>query len=246
MPVVSNRLELIYYDIPKVACTSLKALFWEIENGRPLPVRGKLSIAQRIQKKLGLLEVTDIHYQHGYRTCSHARARTLDLPEGFERITVLRDPIARLYSAWTNKAGEDVFERRDEMEDLLNEELSVSPGFGEYIDRFEAYRSVSRPVRVHTLPYSWHLGPDLSAYDHVFKIEDMDALRAFLSGKAGYEISLPHSNSTPAAPPGAGLHQKQIDRLLDLTRVEYDWLNGFYDQTAGLDRLLAKIGARRA
>lgn len=38
MPVASSQLSLVYYDVPKVACTSLKTWFWELEMVKLLQV----------------------------------------------------------------------------------------------------------------------------------------------------------------------------------------------------------------
>lgn len=182
MPVISHPLHLVYFDIPKVACTSLKVLMWELDNGAPFRTRQEMTRLDRVRRRLGMDTAPrvsgSIHYVPGYQTWSFARVQTLDLPEGYDRITVLRDPIARISSAWTNKMSQDVFAARDEVEDLHNEGLSDAPGFGAFIDNFERYRDISRPVRVIRSPM-----PGISAPVST-PISMSSALRRWLNWKA--------------------------------------------------------------
>lgn len=245
MPVISHSLQLVYFDIPKVGCTTLKTLLWEIDHGTPFRRWTDLSFMDRLRRRLWLdrstLANSGIHYQPGYRTWSYDRAQSLDIPEGYARLTVLRDPIARIFSAWTNKMTQAVFAARDEEEDLRNEGLPTMPGFGEFIERFEEYCRFSRPVRVHTYPYRWHLGPDLGAYDAVFRLEDGAALESYLSARQGAPVTMGRRNRTTTFDRDAQLTPSQTDRLVALTRDEYAWTGGLYDQQAGLDRFLSRL-----
>ena len=243
MPVISHKLKLAYFDIPKVACTTLKTALWEIENGREFEASPKLPISDRIRNLISDAKAEnwlDIHDIDGYRTLSYRLAKEIDIPSDYDRITVLRDPIARFYSAWSNKANWKTFSARGELYDLENEGLAPSPSFPEFLREFERYRAASRPVRVHTFPYAWHLGPDLSPYDKRFKLEKMGELEEYLSQRAGVQVSLPKANRTVASREPLDLSAPEIDKLIDLTKEEYAWLDGLYDQSASLERLLAR------
>lgn len=244
MPVIAHSLRLVYFDVPKVGCTTLKTLLWEMENNRPFPGTDAPLLHKRLISKLGLSRppIPGIHHVEGYRTWSWKRAQTCDIPADYTRITILRDPAARLYSAWSNKGVESVFALRREFEDLHNECVPTAPDFGAYLDHFETYRRVSRPVRVHTEPYSWHLGPSVHSYDRVFRLEDMESLEVFLSERAGREVRIPRHNSSREVPRTAPLTDRQIARLVALCAEDYAWCDFHYDPVKGIDQVLTKTG----
>ena len=227
MPVISNRTKLAYFDVPKIACTSLKTLFWEIETGRKYPsLPYRFQLMRRLLKRLGH-RLPSIHEEAGYETRSFLTAQPV--PAGFETMVVIRDPIDRIYSAWRNKASAQILQRKDGERDLRNEGLPVQPDFGTYVERLDRYRAVVRPVRVHTQPIAWHLGPTLDAFDHVFRMEDLGALSEFLSKRLGRTISVPHFNRTKAAAGVDRLNPIQVEALRSAVAADYTWLAGAYD-----------------
>ncbi|MEL6708305.1 MAG: sulfotransferase family 2 domain-containing protein [Pseudomonadota bacterium] len=241
MAVVSHELKLIYFDVPKVACTTLKTQLYELAHG-PLVAPFQPTLKDRARAALGRPRPRhkgpSVHYRDGYRTFSYTRAlREQDLPSDYARIAVVRDPIARFYSAWANKANEADFARRDELEDLRNEGLSTAPDFQQYLEAFEVYRTHSRPVRVHNQPYSWHLGPSASDFDKIFQIEDMSRLEAWLCERHGEPITLKKSNLSERKQKAVALEDSQKAKLLALTHEDYRWLGDLYDAQAGLEGL---------
>ena len=235
MPVVSNRARLVYFDVPKIACTSLKTLFWEIETGRKFP---SLPYRFRLMRRLARrgYPPPGINREPGYETRSFLAAQPV--PAGFETLVVVRDPIDRLYSAWKDKASGQIFERKGIEMDLRNEGLPVQPDFGTYIEYLDHYRAVARPVRVHTHPIAWHLGPTLDAFDHVFRMENLGALAEFLSTRLGRMVSVPHINRTKAAAGVDRLNPIQVEALRSTMAADYTWLAGAYDFERSVRRFL--------
>lgn len=241
MPVIARKLNLVYYDVPKIACTSLKTLFFELETGTPLDSRPPSpSLLRRALTHLRLAppprpwKRTRIHGMEGYRTQSWLVATPP--PDGLDTLVVLRDPASRLHSAWSNKVCERSFAIRGELEDLTNEGLPHDPDFGTFLELFDQYRQVSRPARWHTHPYAWHLGPDSEAFDHVFRMEEFDRVIDFLSDRAGRPLSAPRRNVAEEETRSQTLTSAQLDRLAEITAADYAWLKGLYDPDEGLAR----------
>jgi len=234
MPVASSQLSLVYYDVPKVACTSLKTWFWELEHGQAFTgdsPRGK------VLNRLGLKGYGDIHLQESTRTRSFKAAPKP--PVGYATLTVVRDPIRRLVSAWKDKVNAESFKgQRNVLNDLENEGLAPNPDFETFIEHFDEYRMVTRATRIHTNSLAWHLGPDIGLYDHVFSLEALDELIAFLSEKLGKEVSLPRQNTTHSNRSAIKLSSAQVDRILEITRPDYQWLGNLYNQQDSLEQLL--------
>jgi Sulfotransferase family len=233
MPVISNRAKLAYFDVPKVACTSLKTLFWEIETGRPFPSRAYSGLLRRLLMRLGY-RPPGIHREPNYETRSFFAAQPV--PAGYETMVVIRDPIDRLYSAWKDKGSADVLRRNGGELDLRNEGLPVQPEFGTYVERLSHYREVSRPVRTHTHPLAWHLGPRLDAFDHVFRIEELGSLAEFLSRRLGRPVRVPHLERTKAPVAVGKLNPIQVEALSSIVAPDYAWLGGAYDFQRSVSR----------
>ena len=236
MPVASSQLSLVYYDVPKVACTSLKTWFWELEHGRAFTGD---SPKNRVLNRLGLKGYGDIHRQESTRTRSFKAAPKP--PAGYATLTVVRDPIRRLVSAWKDKVNAESFKgQRNVLNDLENEGLAPNPDFETFIEHFDEYRMVTRATRLHTYSLAWHLGPDIGFYDHVFSLEALDELMVFLSRKHGKEVSLPRQNTSHSNRSAIKLSSSQVDRILEITRPDYQWLGNLYNQQDSLEQLLGK------
>ena len=233
MAVVSHRARLIYVAVPKIACTSIKSAFWRLETqsedpspgaaqGDPAPPPRKISIHQR----------------PGYKTLSFARVDAP--PEGYEKVLVVRDPLARTLSAWRNKVGYEIFRKRSgEVEDLENALLPLDPTFPEFVRNYEAYRKHSRPARVHTEELSYHVGPDLGWYDAVFRLEELDAFVDHVSARCGAPFALDRMNESGAGKPGFTLDETEIALLRRHLAADYALLSDYYDFDTAIARLVS-------
>lgn len=236
MAIVSQKLGMVYFDISKIASSSLKILLWEIENNRPYPSESKARrIAKRWFSKLsGDARATPKSLHNDF---AWLKTKPFDpdagLSDGYHRFTVVRDPMQRLLSAWKDKVNQKQFSRRPaEIRDLRRAQLPLDPSFGEFIDNFDAYREISRPARIHATRYDWHLGPDLSVFDSVHQLEHMDVLMALFSERLGREVSMPRSNTSRQETRSSALTDGQLNRLAEITAPDYALLGDLYDQDA--------------
>lgn len=178
MAVELKNHNIAYFPMPKTACTSLKLLCFEINEGRKFEK----------YKKDGKL-----HHIHnaGYTTPAFWDVNHKDL-EDMTRIAVIRDPIARLLSAYSNRVGfhQELSERHIDME--LAQKLGVGPDPSpdEFFLNLEKYRFLSYSIRHHTNLSTTFLGPDLGYFHQVFRIEELDRLTAFLSEAVSMELTL--------------------------------------------------------
>ncbi len=239
MAVVSQVLSAVYFDITKVGSSSLKETLWELEHGEPFKGRGIKRVVNNLHWRLArakLIQPRNIHEQDGYRTQIFSKAV---VPEDYVTFTLVRDPVARIKSAWRDKVHRNQFRWRNEEMDIENEGLPLDPTFGEFIDHFYEYRAVSRPVRVHTTPYSWHLGDDIHLFDHVFRLEAVEEMNAFLSERLGKPLPIHHVNKSELGQRDGKLTHRQIDALLNIAQADYDLLGGMYNIKAAEERLAA-------
>ncbi|MAS44954.1 MAG: hypothetical protein CML46_03540 [Rhodobacteraceae bacterium] len=161
MAVILRRHRLLYLPVPKVANTSLKHFFFEIENGRRFEnfivngVRKHIHTAcypSRRFRRLALDEVSDLH-----------------------RIAVVRDPLDRFVSAYNNR----VLHHRDmtaKPGKLKAAGLDPMPGINEFAARLEDYRAAHVSIRHHTLPMTAFLGEDAGFFHKLYDMRDCDRL----------------------------------------------------------------------
>lgn len=233
MSVISSKARTFYAVLPKAACTSVKTMFWELETGRDSTRRG---LSDRVRARLGrAVPPFPIHHLDGYVTRPFGEVAA---PAGHARICLVRDPLSRLRSAWTNKVGRAVFATRGETRQVSGAGLGLDPTFGYFVENLDAYREISRPAQVHSRDYAWHLGPDLRWYDQVFRIEDMPGFERFLSGRAGTGIRVPRHNEGGAVPRPLAIAEGHRDLLRARLRADYALLGGLYDFDRSFDRLL--------
>ncbi len=239
MAVVSQALKAVYFDITKVGSSTLKETLWELDKGAPFKGRGIVRVGNNLRWRLArakLVKPRNIHEQDGYSTRKFGLA---NIPDGYASFTLVRDPAARIKSAWRDKIHGNQFRWRGEEMDIENEGLPLNPSFGEFIDHYYDYRAVSRPVRVHTTPYAWHLGGDIGFFDRVFKLEAISEMTEFLSERLGRPFPIRHENKSAPDVREANLTALQIDRLMKITEPDYTLLGDMYDIGTAQEMLAA-------
>ena len=235
MGISCERTRTFYFPMPKVACTSLKKLFWQLNTGTPFPSRP--GIYRRVLRKFRFqIEIPKIQCEEGYETTEFDPRFVA--PEGYESLVIVRDPISRLRSAWSSKVNEQVFRLHGEVAIIKAAGLSVSPSFAEFIDHFDIYRSLSHPVRRHTESYSLYLGRDLDRFDRVFRLEEMRELESYFSQRAGQSIIVPNENRSSRNVRDCRLNRESIDLLKEITHSEYELVSRYYSFEAGIEAYL--------
>lgn len=234
MAILSRTGRVAYFSVPKIACTSLKIFFWELEHGRRFEEQ---IVRRRLARLLGLSYPRNaIHQQSGFGSVPFNR--TQFIPEDYARIVVVRDPLSRLRSAWSNKVRRDRFERNSEADMLRRNGLSLNPTLGELVDNWDRYRRLSRPARIHTELISTYTGADLAYYDRVFVIEQLAELEEYLAERIGRPITLPRKNETSRENRSFALTSTQVSRVREILKPDYDLLSRYYR----LEDSLEKIG----
>lgn len=229
MAVVSEKARVLYVVVPKAACTSIKTLFLKLDGGTLDAPRAGLVARMLGREKTG---PRSVHQIPGYVTQPFSAAPAVR--DGFERITVLRDPLARLHSAWSNKATAANFARRGETEALQSVGLKLNPTFGEFLDRFERYSALSGAVAVHSRSLAWHLGETLGWYDRLFRLEALGEFESYISERVGMPVRLGRENAGGHEPRTLGFEPRHVDVARRLLAEDYTLLDGHYDFDTGL------------
>lgn len=207
MSVFLWKAKLTYVSVPKVACTSIKRMFFEIENGVPFSVfrsNGHLWHIHEFYKGLAFPELP-------HRRIAEHR-----------RLAVLRDPVQRVLSCYSNRV---LYHGKLSVKALgpalARAGLAPAPDLGEFVDRFEEYRAVSPDVLHHSQPLVHSLGDDPGFYAKVYDIRDLATFVADVGAHLGRELQLGrHQTGGPKFRP-EDLTQPQRDRLMQIFAEDY-------------------------
>jgi hypothetical protein len=200
-----------YRPIPKVACTSLKEAFFALATG------GKATAEHLVGAK----------YIHDY-----FEARQCDVSGANFKFIVVRDPLARFLSGFTNR----VMHHRELSEGYLRalriadqlplDSFIFNPTLAQFVERFELYALVPT-IRHHFLPMADQVA-DLSAFDKVYPLEAMDTLCADISRLTGRTFVIPREQQSIAKLRAGDLSKPVRRAILQLCKRDYTLLKGYY------------------
>ncbi|WP_310620479.1 sulfotransferase family 2 domain-containing protein [Flexibacterium corallicola] len=210
MPVPIKNTKILYYSVPKVACTSIKTALHQLNTG-----------------STHLPEETTIHRLY------QSRILRPDKPmrdNGIGRVAVIRDPLKRLLSCYSNR----VLHHRElslgasnsAVHEALN--LPYNPDVNTFLLRIEDYCRASRPITHHVAGFQWYLGNDLSKFAHLFKQEQLTEFEDLVESLTGENFSLPRLETGGRKVTPDDLSEEALNAALRFCRHDYEFLKGRY------------------
>lgn len=196
--IICKKTSVIYFPAPKNGSTSLRRLFFELENGfqfRKFTINGR---------------PTDLFWL--YRNQELFKA--VSAPAGYEKIAVVRDPVSRFLSNYTWLVTD------------RNVNFPQTLEVDDFVDALKEVIAQSSKARFHLMPQSAFLGTDLSYYDRVFRMEDMAELYRYLSERSGLKIELPWENRSTSNVPL--LSKNSLRKLEQIYQADYALLQKVY------------------
>lgn len=203
-----------YLSVPKCSSTSLKFLFFEIENGRPF----------------------EPYTENGTHWHIHNAAYPFvpfeDLPHdriaGHRRVCVVRDPVSRLLSCYANR----VVARGDLNTLDLSPELRAmgvveAPDIATFIRFLPEYRALSPVVAHHSEPLSHFLGRDPAYFDRIFNTGQVDDFVADLSKVIGPVPKVGRRTTSRSRSFGSQLTPEDRARIHDLFAEDLETFGRF-------------------
>ena len=110
--------------------------------------------------------------------------------DNFTKICLIRDPIQRLVSAYTNR----VKHHKELSEKIINSyDLNpdfANPTFGKFLENYFVYRKVES-IKHHTDPLYKFIGANPSFYDKIFNINKINEFSDYLNEKFNIEYTIP-------------------------------------------------------
>ena len=175
--------KLVFFAAPKVASSSIKRMFYEHRHNRPVPEKNEDGGNFRIHQDFS------------------STRRFYSIPEGkydgWTKITLVRDPVERLLSAFANRVVEMkiLSEKFIEAKEFEKLGLKMNPPVFHFVRNLDRYRILSRPIWHHTDPFTAFLGHDLDYFDHIFAFNQLAELVDFVSVFTGKKATLPKATN---------------------------------------------------
>ena len=220
--IICQKLRFIYIDVPKCACTSLKEWIYKIEFNKEFKTYQKNN------------QWIHIH------NCGEFNQISLQkLPEDkqdYKIITVIRDPIKRLLSAYGNRVlyHYELGEHLPYSDDIKAAGLKFNPEINYFIKNLEAYGNLAKPISHHTKPITSVIGENLSLYTNIYPIEKIRYIKedVLLDSNSSWTTdSIPEIPKSQTGGPKFKLNilkPKQFEKLADYYAKDYELLGNYY------------------
>jgi len=208
--------KLAYFPVPKVASSSVKQMFYELEFGKKHVL------------KTGSVHLRGIH--NSYFRTRDFYALDLDFYQGFSRLAVIRDPAERILSAYHNRVEQlgELSEENIDMDLARALNLKPNPQRHLFFKDIDKYRLLSASVRHHTDPFTRYLGHDLNYYTDVYKMDQLGQLAEQISRLFGREITIDHHNKGSGRAKFRWLGSKARKNLLTYCAGDYALLADYF------------------
>lgn len=213
--------KLVFFAAPKVASSSIKKMFFELFFDQPFEAINPDGSMYRIHR--------DFSGSRRFHAVAQGKY------DDWTKITLVRDPVERLLSAYSNKVVDVGMLSEKWLDPKAAENLGVkmNPPLYYFVRNLDKYRILSRSIWHHTDPFTCFLGHDLGYFDRVFSFMELPDLVDFVSNHTGKKAILPistNSAKTKCSFSDLGIEAKKS--LLTFCAGDYALLRDYYKPPA--------------
>ena len=210
-----------FVGVPKCMSTSVLRSFYRLEHGTAFD---RAAFGGNIHRF--------------YRQRVADRIKSVEPPDlagltGLWLFTIIRDPIRRLLSVYTNRvlAHRDIAKALAKAPDAT---LDPMPAADAFFRDLAAYRAAVPSIRHHTDAFAQFLGPDLGRYDAVFQVEQAQDLQDQLTARLGQTFVLENEQRSTARLSFDDLSAEARAAIMTHTQPDYALLAPFYSPESSL------------
>jgi hypothetical protein len=209
MALILPQQRIAYFPVPKAACTSIKTMFFAIENG--MPFKPMLRHGQMF------------HIHNFYGTEPFNREDKDELLD-YWRFAVYRDPITRFLSCYSNR----VLHFEELSQNMLSAEAQDAgavpdPDLETFVERIELYREFSPSIRHHVAPQVSFLGRDPGYFQRIYGMAELPQLVSDLETRIGHDLDLPHEQRGGPRLTAADLSANALESLQQIYHADFRW-----------------------
>lgn len=177
MSLYELKAKVNYASVPKVACSTLKLFFHEVETGENIHGSGQ-----------------PLHQMY---PCVKFRKTRWRQRRGFWKVAVVRNPVDRIVSCYDDKVqGENSPLKRVEPNTLERLDLKKKPTLAEFIERLPEYQKAHWQILNHSEPLRYFLGKRPKWFDRVYDISELKAFVSEVNARSGTEVALVRANES--------------------------------------------------
>lgn len=214
MTAILDKHKLTYVSVPKVACTSLKSLFFEVENGVPFQsfrVEGKPWHIHRLYKGRLFTALPD------RRIADHTR------------LTVVRDPVRRVLSCYSNRViHHRELSPKQAGAKLAKAGLPTNPDLATFIDRQAEYRRAVQKIHGHARPMVDNLGSDPAWFTRVYRFDELSVFAEDVCRHTGAKAELRRMQTGGPKIDPADLTPQQAAKIRDYYAADYEAFGHYF------------------
>ncbi|MCR8547322.1 sulfotransferase family protein [Salipiger sp. P9] len=213
MVIAIDAHKIAYMALPKAGCSTVKAALAQVDPTAELPPE-----AER-----------DVMTWHALYPTKRFRPHRWEQYEAYWRFCVVRDPLKRLLSVYTNRvvAFRDLHNCRKILRGRVDLPMDPDPDF--FFQNLRAYLEASSAIKHHILPAWLFLGPDLRRYDRIYRTAELPQFGEDLARRTGQEVHIARENSSDERLDLATLAPATVGALRDYLAGEYDYLSAFFE-----------------
>ncbi|WP_417586490.1 sulfotransferase family 2 domain-containing protein [Pararhodobacter oceanensis] len=213
MAVILDQHQLAYFAVPKTACTSIKTMFFEIENG----------FAFHDFRASG--RYWWIH--HFYKTLLFARQNHARIANHC-RIAVVRDPIQRLLSCYSNRVlHHKELSQANARAQLRGTGLPFDPNLRDFVSNLRGYMAAVESINHHARPMVDYLGRDTGYFARLYRMSELDTFVADVSAATGTQVGLPRLQTGGPRIEVDTLSKEVVTMLREFYAEDYEVFAGF-------------------
>lgn len=183
MAIEIPAYNIAYMALPKAGCTTVKQALAQIDPDFDTKAAG--------------LELDPIDLVHRVYQTKRFRPHRWELyDQGWWRFCVVRDPLKRIISCYTNRVVEmkELHNSRNLLRGRINLPMDPDPDF--FFQNLQRYRDASSTMRHHLFPAWLFLGQGIERYERIYPIEELDQLIDDLETRTGQTIKRGVHNKT--------------------------------------------------
>lgn len=149
--------------------------------------------------------------------------------QDYHRIAFVREPIARLLSAYGNRV---IYKQELSLNiaaaGLKEYKLEPTPDLDQFIDQFASYRKAHPSITHHTDPSTTFLGNDPSYFARIYTLSEMDQFSSDMSERTGQEFTVGREQTGGPKFKIDDLTTKQQQKLREFYKSDYEAFGAYF------------------
>ena len=220
-----QKLHFLYVSVPKCACTSLKHWIYHIEFEREFK-------DYRLDDKY-------IHIHNCGELNEFQLSRLPEQTKDLKIITIVRDPILRFISAYSNRVihYKELGAEMPYQGNIASLGLKFDPDINYFVRHLETYQDCTDKWLIyhHTRPISDFIGQDCNLYDRIYRMEEIKQIRSdilqYRLNDGVDQSKIPTISKLQTYGPKLELNvlnSESFEKLLEYYATDYQLLKDYY------------------